>query len=95
MTKADLVEKIVKQTGLTRKEVSKVVEGFMEAIKDSLSKDKNVYLRGFGSFVVKHKAEKIGRNISQNTAVTIPAHDVPGFRPAKEFKDTLKNDTSF
>lgn len=94
MTKADLVEKIVKQTGLTRKEVSKVVEGFMEAIKDSLSKDKNVYLRGFGSFVVKHKAKKIGRNLSQNTAVIIPAHDVPRFKPAKEFKDTLKNDTN-
>ena len=85
MTKADIVSNIVEETGLERVEALKVVESFMTTIKTSLSKGNNVYLRGFGSFVVKERAEKTGRNISKNTAIIIPAHNIPSFKPAKTF----------
>ena len=75
MTKADIINEIATGTGISKKDVSAVVESFMEAIKDSLlDKKENVYLRGFGSFIVKHRAEKTARNISKNTTLTIPAH---------------------
>lgn len=89
MTKADLVQEISKQTGIDRNEVLMIVEGFMEIVKDSLSRGKEVYLRGFGSFIIKRRAEKTGRNISQNTTLVIPAHNVPVFRPSKEFSKKL------
>ena len=78
MTKADLVQEISKQTGIDRDEVLMIVEAFMETVKCSLSMGKEVYLRGFGSFIVKRRAEKTGRNIGQNTTLIIPAHDIPG-----------------
>ena len=90
MTKADIVSNIVEETGLERVEALKAVESFMTTIKASLSKGDNVYLRGFGSFVVKERAEKTGRNISKNTAIIIPAHNIPSFKPAKTFVEDVK-----
>lgn len=91
MTKADIVANIVEETGLERAEALKAVESFMGAIKDSLSNGQNVYLRGFVSFVVKERAEKTGRNISKNTAIIIPAHNIPSFKPAKTFVEEVKS----
>lgn len=85
MTKAEIVNEIAKNTGVERVAVQKVVGQFMEAIKDSLVQDENVYLRGFGSFIVKKRAEKTARNISKNTTIIIPAHNIPAFKPAKSF----------
>ncbi|MFW9597203.1 MAG: HU family DNA-binding protein [Paludibacter sp.] len=90
MTKADIVNEIAKNTGLDKAEVLKTVEAFMEAVKDSLAKSENVYLRGFGSFVVKQRAEKTARNISKNTTIIIPAHNIPSFKPAKTFVSSVK-----
>jgi DNA-binding protein HU-beta len=91
MTKADIVAKIATETGLERQEVLKTVETFMTSIKSSLSKGENVYLRGFGSFIVKERAEKTGRNISKNTTIIIPAHNIPSFKPAKTFVEEVKS----
>lgn len=91
MTKADIVNEIADATGIERNEVSKTVEAFMTSVKDSMAKGNNVYLRGFGSFVVKKRAEKTGRNISKNTTIIIPAHNIPSFKPAKEFVDLVKS----
>ena len=90
MTKADIVSDIVEETGLERVEALKAVEAFMNSVKSSLAKGQNVYLRGFGSFVVKERAEKTGRNISKNTAIIIPAHNIPSFKPAKTFIEEVK-----
>jgi DNA-binding protein HU-beta len=91
MTKADIVNEIADSTGIERNEVSKTVEAFMTSVKDSMAKGNNVYLRGFGSFIVKTRAEKTGRNISKNTTIIIPAHNIPSFKPAKEFVDLVKS----
>ena len=86
MTKADIINKIAESTGLQKKDVSVVVESFMENIKNSLlTKKENVYLRGFGSFIVKHRAAKTARNILKKTTIKIGAHDQPSFKPAKCF----------
>jgi len=90
MTKADIVADIADETGLERVEALKAVEAFMASVKTSLSQGQNVYLRGFGSFIVKERAEKTGRNISKNTAIIIPAHSVPAFKPAKTFVEEVK-----
>lgn len=93
MTKADVINKIMEATGLQKREVTVVVESFMETIKESMLKDKeNVYLRGFGSFVIKHRAAKTARNITKNTTITIAAHDQPCFKPAKSFIDEMKGE---
>jgi len=93
MTKADIIEEIVLSTGLPRKDVSASVEAFMDAVKNSLlEKKENVYLRGFGSFIVKHRAEKTARNISKNTTIVIAAHDFPSFKPAKSFVAKMKGE---
>ena len=93
MTKADVINKIMEATGLQKREVSVVVESFMETVKDSLLKDKeNVYLRGFGSFIIKHRAEKTARNITKNTTITIAAHDLPCIKPAKSFVEQMKGE---
>lgn len=91
MTKADVVTEIVQETGLDKNEALKAVEAFMNSIKKSLSKGQNVYLRGFGSFIVKERAEKTGRNISKNTTIIIPAHKIPSFKPAKTFVNEVKS----
>jgi len=90
MTKADIVNEIAKNTGVEKITVQKTVESFMESIKISLSKGKNVYLRGFGSFVVKKRAKKTARNISKNTTIIIPEHSIPAFKPAKTFSGKVK-----
>lgn len=91
MTKADIVNEISKNTGIEKVTVQKTVEAFMETVKDSLEDGKNVYLRGFGSFVVKKRAEKTARNISKNTTIIIPAHNIPSFKPAKTFVSKVKS----
>jgi DNA-binding protein HU-beta len=91
MTKADIINKIVADTGIAKKDVSATVEAFMEEIRQSLATNKdNVYLRGFGSFIVKHRAQKTARNISKNTTLVIDAHDYPAFKPAKSFVAKMK-----
>ena len=90
MTKADIVNEISKQTGIEKVAVKKTVEAFMGSIKDSLKNNKNVYLRGFGSFIVKKRAEKTARNISKNTTIIIPEHFIPAFKPAKSFVNKVK-----
>jgi DNA-binding protein HU-beta len=90
MTKADIVNEISKNTGIEKVTVQKAVEAFMETVKDSLVKDRNVYLRGFGSFIVKKRAKKTARNISRNTTIIIPEHYIPSFKPAKSFVNKVK-----
>ena len=90
MTKADIVNEITKNTGIDKVTVLTTLEAFMDTVKDSLSKEENVYLRGFGSFVVKKRAEKTARNISKNTTIIIPSHNIPSFKPAKTFISEVK-----
>ena len=89
MTKADLVTRISKSTHVDETEVLLIVESFMAIVKDSLKKNENVYLRGFGTFEVKHRAEKIARNISLSTSLIVPAHNIPAFKPSKVFEDKI------
>ncbi|MFG6425611.1 MAG: integration host factor subunit beta [Muribaculaceae bacterium] len=89
MTKAEIVNEIAKTTGIDKAGVLAVVEQFMSVVKDSLAHGENVYLRGFGSFIVKERAEKTARNISRNTTIVIPAHKVPAFKPAKCFMEEV------
>ena len=89
MTKANIVNEIARTTGIDKAAVLSVVEQFMTVVKDSLSHGENVYLRGFGSFIVKTRAEKTARNISKNTTLIIPAHNIPAFKPANSFKDEV------
>ena len=89
MTKADIVNRIAKNTGLEKTEVQTVIEGFMESVIESLSKDEPVYLRGFGSFIIKHRAEKTARDITKQTTIVIPAHDIPAFKPADSFMEKV------
>ena len=91
MTKADIVSNISDNLGIDRADVQATVENFMKEIKSSLEKGENVYLRGFGSFIIKNRAEKTGRNISKNDAIKIPAHNVPAFKPAKIFIHGVKS----
>ena len=90
MTKAEIVNEVAKATGIEKIAVQTVVESFMECVKDSLAKGNPVYLRGFGSFIIKHRAQKAARNITKKTTMTIPAHDIPAFKPAKVFLATIK-----
>ncbi|MCM1290532.1 MAG: integration host factor subunit beta [Prevotella sp.] len=86
MTKAEIVTEIAKSTGIEKASVLAVVEGLMTSIKDSLTNGENVYLRGFGSFIVKERKEKLARNIGRNTTIVVPAHNIPAFKPAEVFK---------
>ena len=90
MTKADIVNEISKSTGIDKQTVLTSVEAFMETVKSSLTKNENVYLRGFGSFIVKKRAQKTARNISKNTTIIIPEHNIPSFKPAKSFLNEVK-----
>lgn len=90
MTKADIVSEIAKSTGVEKVQVQAIVEAFMESIKMSLTEKNNVYLRGFGSFIVKKRAKKVARNISKNTTITISEHNIPAFKPAKSFAAKVK-----
>ena len=91
MTKAYIVNEVSKNTGIEKVTVQKAVEAFMETVKDSLTEGRNVYLRGFGSFIVKRRAEKTARNISRNTTIIIPEHFIPSFKPAKTFVAQVKD----
>ena len=90
MTKADIVNEIAKNTGIDKATVLATLEAFMGSVKESLSKDENVYLRGFGSFIVKKSAQKTARNISKNTTIIIPEHNIPAYKPAKTFTLSVK-----
>ena len=90
MTKAEIVREVSKSTGIEATTVQAVVEGFMTAVKGSLAKGENVYLRGFGTFEVKTRAAKTARNITKNTTMVIPEHKVPTFKPCPEFKNMVK-----
>lgn len=90
MTKADIVSEIAEKTGIEKTTVLATVEAFMSSVKGSMEKGSNVYLRGFGSFIIKKRAEKTGRNISKNKAIIIPAHNIPAFKPSKTFAERIK-----
>ncbi len=92
MTKADIINEITATTGVAKKDVTVTVEALMKVIRDAMCDGENVYLRGFGTFVVKKRAEKTARNISKNTTLTIPAHNYPGFKPAKSFQQRMKGE---
>ncbi len=91
MTKAEIVAEIASKTGIEKVTVQATVEAFMDSIKSSMTSGQNVYLRGFGSFIIKKRAEKTGRNISRNTTLIIPAHNIPSFKPAKTFVNKVKS----
>ena len=86
MTKAELVREIAKRTGVEKEVVMQVIEGTMESIRNSMINGEEVFLRGFGSFIIKRRAQKTARNISKNTTIVIPAHNIPAFKPAKSFQ---------
>ena len=91
MTKSEIVSAISAKTGLDRKDVLNIVEAFMVTVKDSMAGGEEEFLRGFGSFIIKQRAEKTARDISKNTTIIVPAHNIPAFKPAKEFINMLQN----
>ena len=91
MTKAELINEIAVSTGFDKKSITLIVDGFTEGVKRNLVNGENVYIRGFGSFVTKTRAAKIARNILQETSIAVPAHKIPAFRPAAEFKEAVRN----
>ena len=90
MTKAEIVNEIAKKTGIEKSVVLTTVESFMDVVKESLANQEPVYLRGFGSFIIKHRAEKTARDIHKEKSITIPAHNIPAFKPAKTFVSEVK-----
>ena len=90
MTKADIVNQIAKSTGVEKIQVQAIVEAFMDSVKEAMVKGENVYLRGFGSFIIKKRAMKVARNISKNTTITIPEHNIPAFKPSKTFSNEIQ-----
>lgn len=90
MTKAEIALRISKETGLEKTQVLPVIEGFMDAVKESLGRGENVYLRGFGTFAIKRRARKVARNISKNTTLIVPEHNIPAFKPAPKFFEVVK-----
>lgn len=90
MTKADIVNEIAGKTGIDKQSILVTVEAFMETVKGSLANNEDVFLRGFGSFIVKKRAQKTARNISKNTTLIIPEHNIPAFKPAKVFMEQVK-----
>ncbi|MBQ1796590.1 MAG: integration host factor subunit beta [Prevotella sp.] len=92
MTKLDIINQIVDTTGLAKKDATVAVESFMKIVRDAMCEGENIYLRGFGTFLVKKRAQKTARNISKNTTITVPAHNFPGFKPAKSFQQKMKGE---
>lgn len=90
MTKAEIVNAVAKETGVEKSKVQPVVEELIKCIKGSIANGEPVYLRGFGSFIIKHRAEKTARNITKEITITIPAHDIPAFKPSKSFAKQIK-----
>lgn len=95
MTKAEVISKIVEQTGIDKSDVLTTVECFINVIKSEMEAGEDIFIRGFGSFVNKKRAKKVARNIAKNTAIVIDEHYVPTFKPAKEFLDKVKENTKF
>ena len=91
MTKADIINQVSENTGIEKVTVQKSLEAFMKTTKESLAGGSNVYLRGFGSFIIKKRAEKVARNISKNTTVIVPGHSIPSFKPADSFVAQVKD----
>jgi DNA-binding protein HU-beta len=94
LTKADVVSEVASQTGLEKVDVQEVIESFFSVLKDNMSQGNNIYFRGFGSFVVKRRAQKIGRDIARNRSKVIPPHYVPSFKPSKSFAERVKQNVS-
>lgn len=94
MRKADLVAAISEKTGVPKVDVLVTLESFFKEVKDSLGEGENVYIRGFGSFVIKKRAKKIGRHIKKNVPIEIPEHYIPAFKPAKIFVEQVKENVS-
>jgi DNA-binding protein HU-beta len=90
MTKEEMVSQIATSTGIDKKVIIPIIEEFMKTVVGSLKKKENIYLREFGSFIIKHKNAKTARNISKNSTIVIPAHDAPAFKPSKAFMDCVK-----
>ena len=90
MTKLELIKEICKRTGVDNASVTNTIEAMMSVMKDTMSQGECIYLRGFGSFILKHRAQKTARNISKNQTIIVPAHDLPAFKPCKDFADMLK-----
>lgn len=93
MTKAEIVNEIAGKTGFDKGSVQTIVEVFMSSVKSSMINGENVYLRGFGSFIIKQRAQKTARNISKKETITIPAHNIPAFKPCKTFVNAVKKST--
>ena len=94
MRKADLVATISEKTGVPKVDVLVTLETFFKEVKDSLAEGENVYVRGFGSFIIKKRAKKIGRHIKKNIAIEIPEHYIPAFKPAKVFVEQVKDNVT-
>jgi DNA-binding protein HU-beta len=90
MTKTEIITEVTKKTGLSKEDVANIIESLMETIKNSLANKENVYLRGFGSFIIKQRAKKTARNISKNITMIVPANSIPAFKPADVFMDAVK-----
>lgn len=95
MTKAEIVAEIATKTNVEKIIVQQVVESFMESVKDSMTNGENVYLRGFGSFIVKERKQKVGRNIKEKKSIVIPAHCIPAFKPANTFAEEVKQQVKY
>lgn len=93
MTKSDIINEISRKTDVDKALCHQVAESFMETVKGSIESNKNVYLRGFGTFQVKRRAAKVARNISENTSIVVPEHNIPAFKPAKRFIAKVKEQT--
>jgi len=91
MTKADIVSGIAKSTGIDRTTVLSVVEAFMDAVITAMTEGKNVFLRGFGSFVVRKRAKKAARDIQNEVTIIIPERNVPTFKPSQSFAEKVRN----
>jgi DNA-binding protein HU-beta len=91
MRKSDLITNISDKTGIPKVDVLVTIETMIKEVKESLTSGENIYIRGFGSFITKKRAAKIGRNIKKNTAINIPEHFIPAFKPAKEFAEEVKS----
>jgi DNA-binding protein HU-beta len=89
--KSDVISQIAKNTGYEKKEIKEIMESFFSVVKESLEQGDNVYFRGFGSFILKKRAQKIGRNITKNTSIVVPEHFIPYFKPSKTFASRVKN----
>ena len=94
MRKADLVAAIADKTGVPKVDVLVTLESFFKEVKESLAEGENVYIRGFGSFVIKKRAKKVGRHIKKNIAIEIPEHYIPAFKPAKIFVEEVKGNVN-